>query len=399
MRKVYGNAFITLSAAGAQNCQGGMFFPRSPKRRAPFRFLAHNMDGGGHIYFDLPFSRFSLSDEEPIDKRAWTLQERLLSPRLVKYGTHAISWECRTATLSEFDATVKTESQKFYRTPRLLTIDHWMRVIEDYSSRSITFSEDRRQAILGIVQQFQECLKMRYVAGLWESAFDHAVLLRLLIWEVVIDTVEQWEAVQRLPGPTWTWTSVNTPVSWRYPPIASGIGTSLGHDIGREFLRWHAEIIACQVTKEESSPFGQVKHGQITLRGVLKQIKALAVGLPVNQLYILDPPENPGAKRGVVKFDLIQDSYFTFTDGKYSPNHMVHGEGNIALPSCLYLADVKMKDIFGNIAPCGLLVTPDSRNPKQWRKVGVFSLWDCEVYTELESGWLDDGVRVEIELI
>jgi hypothetical protein len=143
MRTVYGNAFVTLSATGAPNCQAGMFFPRSPRSPVSLRFPASNCNDmvKGYVYVDTPFRRFSLSDDEPIDKRAWTLQERLLSPRLVKDGTYAIPWECRSASLAEFDAAFKTDSLKFYRLPRLLTPDQWMRVIEDYSSHNITLSK------------------------------------------------------------------------------------------------------------------------------------------------------------------------------------------------------------------------------------------------------------------
>jgi Heterokaryon incompatibility protein (HET) len=400
MRTVYGNAFVTLSAAGAPNCQAGIFFPRSPRSPVSLRFLAFNNNDmvDGYVYVDIPFRRFSLSDDEPIDKRAWTLQERLLSPRLVKYGTYAISWECHSASLAEFDAAVKTDSLKFYRLPRLLTTDHWMRVIEDYSSRNITFIEDRIPAISGIVQQFQKCLKMRYVAGLWDSKSDHTILLRLLIWHVVFDTEQQWNNMARLPGPTWSWLSVNTPVSWRYPPAGSGDGTSLGLDTRRDFVRWHAEIIDCQVRQDESSPLYPIKDGCITIRGILKQIKALTVGELRDQLYILDPPEDIGARRGVAKFDLVHDSPFQYIGGKTTPSRILHGENGIALPSCLYLADVKVKDIY-DTAPCGILVAADHGSPQQWRKVGVFSLLDYEIYSVVEAGWLGDGVSTEIELI
>jgi len=38
---------------------------------------------------------------DPISQRALTLQERLLSPRLVIYSTHALVWQCLTNELIE----------------------------------------------------------------------------------------------------------------------------------------------------------------------------------------------------------------------------------------------------------------------------------------------------------
>ncbi|KAK3364349.1 hypothetical protein B0T25DRAFT_598337 [Lasiosphaeria hispida] len=208
MGAVYGNAFVTVTAAGAEDCQKGIFFPRCPNRGMPFRFLAQKLDkeGGetaGYLYFDRSFSRFSMSDDEPVDKRAWTLQERLLSPRVIKYGRDAVSWECRSGVISEFDATVRTGSLKAYQLPRHTSVEQWMRTVKDYSSRALTFSTDRIPALLGVAQKFQECLlRMQYVAGLWQSPQEETILLRLLLWHTVIDTPEQWETTERLPGPT-----------------------------------------------------------------------------------------------------------------------------------------------------------------------------------------------------
>jgi hypothetical protein len=41
---------------------------------------------------------------EFLSTRGWTLQERLLSPRIVHYATREIVWECRKYQKSEADA-------------------------------------------------------------------------------------------------------------------------------------------------------------------------------------------------------------------------------------------------------------------------------------------------------
>jgi hypothetical protein len=205
--------------------------------------------------------------------------------------------------------------------------------------------------------------------------------------------------MRRLSGPTWSWLSVNTPVSWRYPPADSGDGTSPGLDTRRDFVRWHAEIIDCQVSQDESSLLNPIRDHCITIREILKQIKALTVGQLQDQLYILDPPEDTGEKRRVAQFDLEEDSPFQYIGRKTAPSCILHGENGIALPSCLYLADVKVKDIYDTTAPCGILVAADRESPQKWRKVGVFSLSDYVIYSAVEAGWLGDAVLTKIELI
>jgi hypothetical protein len=35
---------------------------------------------------------------EPINSRAWTFQEELISPRLLIYASHTLQWQCHTLT-------------------------------------------------------------------------------------------------------------------------------------------------------------------------------------------------------------------------------------------------------------------------------------------------------------
>jgi Heterokaryon incompatibility protein (HET) len=46
-------------------------------------------------------SEFDPLRDEPLNSRAWTLQERILSPRILHYGTDQMYWECRECLLAE----------------------------------------------------------------------------------------------------------------------------------------------------------------------------------------------------------------------------------------------------------------------------------------------------------
>jgi hypothetical protein len=96
---MYANAYITIVAASARSCEEGLLQqrgqvpdgPRSVNFNAfsfPYRFL----DGTCDEVTLQPLQSFHPAGE-PINTRAWTLQENLLSPRLLIYASQLVR-EC-----------------------------------------------------------------------------------------------------------------------------------------------------------------------------------------------------------------------------------------------------------------------------------------------------------------
>ncbi|KAM7210917.1 HET domain containing protein [Rhypophila decipiens] len=80
MAQTYRNATITISAATASSVHDGFLQTRRPKPSKCPRFK-------------LPFLQERIpynACADPINQRAWTLQERLLSQRLLIYSTHTL---------------------------------------------------------------------------------------------------------------------------------------------------------------------------------------------------------------------------------------------------------------------------------------------------------------------
>jgi len=98
MAKIYNNAAITISAACALSVEDGFLQPRtmgndfdSDSVALPY-WCADGTLGRIDTFYQAKYN----GHEEPISKRAWILQEQLLSPRLVIYGKMAVVWECQT---------------------------------------------------------------------------------------------------------------------------------------------------------------------------------------------------------------------------------------------------------------------------------------------------------------
>lgn len=95
--EIYENSRITISAARASHSREGFLHQSSlpPRSRAAFRLPFACPDGnlGSVILFD------AQSNLSPIGRRAWTLQEYLLSRRVLQFTDFRLHWTCRQTAL------------------------------------------------------------------------------------------------------------------------------------------------------------------------------------------------------------------------------------------------------------------------------------------------------------
>lgn len=111
MTSVYSGSYLTIPATGSKNGEGGCFFARSPGQRLSRESYVHQDEHPVYAQYnsfdfldshsDLTWSRYVL--KQPLLRRAWCFQERLLSPRLLHFHGQKMVWECRTATSCECD--------------------------------------------------------------------------------------------------------------------------------------------------------------------------------------------------------------------------------------------------------------------------------------------------------
>jgi hypothetical protein len=93
MGAIFGNAFLTISAAGSTDSTQGIFRPRTVPSLPPVEIQPRDSD-----FTDLYVAEFleniPFEKPQPIDSRAWCLQEIALSPRVLVYGTQMLGWLC-----------------------------------------------------------------------------------------------------------------------------------------------------------------------------------------------------------------------------------------------------------------------------------------------------------------
>jgi hypothetical protein len=224
MKSIYQNTFCTISAAGAKDTSGGLFF-ELPWKRYPVR-KCRLINRRSRLQIGLPLS---LSPgfppphpSGPLFDRGWTLQEIALSPRILHWTIDGPVWQCRLAHVSE---AYHDAFREYVRTTQDLISDmalakctsgeitqKWQGLVESFSPRRFTNYQDKLAAFSGIAAAFQPYMKSEYLAGLWRSRLESE-----LLWVVRRYAKEGTEAAfatggkrnhQAFIAPSWSWASL-----------------------------------------------------------------------------------------------------------------------------------------------------------------------------------------------
>lgn len=181
MPLIYSKAAVTIVASRARGVADGFLHDRprmgadTPGQVFELAFRCSDNRLGSVVL--LPYIE---SSTEPLDLRAWPLQERFLSPRIIEYGSLQTRWIC--PTLSEYKSPIdgfKNTSiyneersdqlftralQNIFATPESITSDNrrqdllicWDKMLQVYTHRALTLGTDRLPAISGIAERILE---------------------------------------------------------------------------------------------------------------------------------------------------------------------------------------------------------------------------------------------------
>ncbi|KAF6814607.1 HET domain-containing protein [Colletotrichum plurivorum] len=231
---------------------------------------------------------------EPLDKRGWALQEKLLSNRTISFKRNQIQWECRGVPAGEswvdgFEADMDLQADA-YSMPSAApreddpswpswkgqAMEAYEKMVVDYASRGLSLEVDRPLAISGIAREFAEMFGSsdQYVAGSWASK----LLLRGLMWQRRRDLPES-RRPKKYIGPSWSWTSLQCPIGHHLvPPKAIELGD----------ITVSAGVVECfPRLRIESAPYGAVEEGTaLVLKG--KHISSWNTNLDAEPRQVTD---------------------------------------------------------------------------------------------------------------
>ncbi|KAJ8113101.1 hypothetical protein ONZ43_g5230 [Nemania bipapillata] len=302
MGKIYKNATLTIMAASAKSVYTGFLDDAkidAPEAKLPWHL---DQDSFGSIFVRTDFSgRAYFLDEEPIFKRAWTLQEMLLSSRIIMFDSYQATLKCGrndfwpamptylrpqtrlgsassrslSNTLHEFH--LERLAKEYLEKPSILKEQNvegfdldtcefsnqcrmWAAVMTEYSRRDLAVLDDRFPALAGITEELQKIWGGEFVAGFWKDS-----LVQHLGWVGGVVMNEQYAGNQwerRLEGPSWSWMSHPSSVS--IDPVVITDVEVLGYEVELAF---------------PGQPFGPVKWGSLALAARTMPLSALRTRL------------------------------------------------------------------------------------------------------------------------
>ncbi|KAI0099619.1 heterokaryon incompatibility protein-domain-containing protein [Nemania sp. FL0031] len=262
---IYGGAAVTIAASRARSAWDGFLNSRAPSLESvpvfqlPWRSAKSQL---GTVML-MPLDAYP----EPIDRRGWTLQEQLLSTRIVEFGTRQTRCTCRD-NLSHSNSPAGyvdgwrierdvTSSYIYDRTWNMIKEnlqDGWNQVVRRYTERKLTFGTDRPLAISGIAERCNSLCGDEYFAGLWKHSINVG-----LLWAVM--AIHRRPRPSKYQGPTWSWLAVNSVV----------------FNLQENQNKWNSEQFNAEVVSirrdpvSAQAPFGAIRKesGQLRIRGRL----------------------------------------------------------------------------------------------------------------------------------
>ncbi|KAK8052190.1 HET-domain-containing protein [Apiospora rasikravindrae] len=243
MHLVYRNSYCNLAAAASGDCQGGLFRTRQKVESFGGDMIEtseQSLFGKGTWRV---FPSECWSDQllmQPLYRRGWVFQERMLSPRILHFAQGQVFWDCASATACEvlpeglpwqLDAASSTEkywrerlqlvqnqgqggadsaspSRKFVGSADVSFESFWKEAVLNYTSCNLTQNRDRLLAIWGVAKLVRDQFRLDnweedYGVGLWSSQLSEQ-----LAWKV--QDPSRARRPPELSGlwPSWSWASV-----------------------------------------------------------------------------------------------------------------------------------------------------------------------------------------------
>jgi hypothetical protein len=255
MSAVYGGSYINIAASSARHANEGLFL-RSQSTVDGFRA---KITGIGVVQFERSGNYRQIVASSHLATRAWTFQERILSPRTIHLGYRGALWECAIQVATESlpgGLTVHgfTMLEDFNKMGNLTK--WWSEAIKLYSEAKLTYLRDKLPALSGIARRIHDRSGYGYLAGLWRNEnieqqlcwFVHRPMRRRS-HSMVVQVSRSPRPIYR--APSWSWVSVDGRV---VIPVWEDPCELYAHVIDA----WTMPVV-------DEDPFGEIKGGAIRL--------------------------------------------------------------------------------------------------------------------------------------
>lgn len=172
------------------------------KSRSWFR-KGHLSRRDGPWFLEDSWKNFAADSNHPENRwldRGWTLQEWILSPRVLHIDSMTL-WDCFDGYANEMNH--RHMGKPFLvRNPTQFSAGiSWDFLVREYSKRKVTREADRLPALAGLAARYARETGHTYLAGLWREDLPRSFV---------------WKGLGSANGcaPSWSWASLNGKVSF-----------------------------------------------------------------------------------------------------------------------------------------------------------------------------------------
>lgn len=306
MSHIFGNAWLTICALASNSClegfldhidrhshtiEIGYLSDKSRKVQGSFSLSLLTLNGepgfehSGWVARSTPLARDINCSRW--NTRGWVFQERILSPRLLYFGSRMVHFQHGDHVVSEDGSSIDNDFFESRSLPgsycatnlvhQLEVIqnqgpfitDLWYRLVALMSSSDFTDRRDIFPSIAGAARRVHEFTNLRYLAGLWEQD-----LCCGLLWRP--DRVSHATESQRPPAslrqllqilkkstsliaPSWSWASRRSILCFI---ITNKTNTTCRV---RRHLRPEFTILQSRVLVNGVNPYGRIESASISL--------------------------------------------------------------------------------------------------------------------------------------
>ncbi|RYO80137.1 hypothetical protein DL766_009360 [Monosporascus sp. MC13-8B] len=228
--QTFADASFTIIAPRSPKASDGFLHdcqpPSVPVRRLPFPCKGDDDPGRFGILFVEQDALGKYDNDlilnEPVHKRAWCLEERLLSPRALVYTSSTLRFQCQLIRVNIGNAVRATHDladhrlaiewmpgldDRYFYPKADSAFDYnrsttlWDNIIHNYTGCAATQVEDKLVALAGVASRFAARWKKGdYMSGLWFDNLQHDIL-----WHMAVGAQQPRPEAYR--APSWSWAS------------------------------------------------------------------------------------------------------------------------------------------------------------------------------------------------
>jgi hypothetical protein len=265
MGEIYRRSYLTIFTLSSRNCHEPILIQRTPTTD-----LSNDLSKA----LSPTRSKADIFKTAPLCQRAWAVQERLLSSRILYYSAEEIFWECLACTARESSFRIRTfvrytpyQYENYECTqvkgPLVLPLNanssfpvsppsDWHAIVAEYTRCRLTLPSDKLPALSGLASVFKRNTGYTYLAGLWQEDFANA-----LLWFAPKNTSGQSLPDTLYRGPSWSW--VSTDFAVKKKTFAAS-----GERPWRTYL--DIKVVDSDIRLAGSDPMGEILYAAVTIQ-------------------------------------------------------------------------------------------------------------------------------------